>query len=109
MNFKGCFRFFRGIFCVVGSMYVMSTSDLRAEPPVIHWIKLFPVDSQAIRAIGYHHATKTLQVVFASGEAYRYANVPLQTFKNFMAAESKGHYFEKHIRGRFDYWKVSAK
>src|SRR5437879_3719587 len=80
-----------------------------AETPIIHWIKHFHVDSEAINFIGYHHKTHTLEVQFHSGDTYRYASVPLSIFNDFKASESKGRYFRENIRGRYDYWKVEPK
>ncbi|MBC8165530.1 MAG: KTSC domain-containing protein [Bryobacteraceae bacterium] len=77
-----------------------------SEMPVIHRMRRVSVDSEAIASIGYHRKTRTLEVRFRSTETYRYAKVPPQVFQEFIASESKGHYFQRQIRGRYTYWKM---
>ncbi|SRR5581483_263214 len=79
-----------------------------AEWPAIYRLRRIRVESEAIRSIGYHHKTKTMEVQFHSGDTYRYANVPPAVFNAFLAADSKGRFFQEQIRGRYDYWKVAT-
>ena len=43
----------------------------------------------------------TLDLVFRSGAIYRYFAVPSVVVQGLIAAESKGAYFNRHVRNRF--------
>ncbi len=60
---------------------------------------MIPVDSSAIRAIGYDG--RTLTVEFHNGRTYDHPNVPDNVFDEFLNAWSKGTYYNQHIRGRY--------
>lgn len=60
-------------------------------------MKMIPVDSSMIRAVGYDRATRTLEVLFASGKTYLYQDVPQTEHKGLMAAGSKGSYMLSNI------------
>lgn len=49
----------------------------------------------------------TLELEFHSGAIYRYVAVPLTVVQGLMAAESKGAYFNRHIRPRFRYQRLA--
>jgi hypothetical protein len=59
-----------------------------------------PVDSSLIRSVTYG-ADATLTVRLHNGAVYRYFTVPRATLEAFLAATSKGTYFNRHIRDRF--------
>ncbi|MDQ0082887.1 hypothetical protein J2W35_003246 [Variovorax boronicumulans] len=63
-------------------------------------IPMTPVESNQVAAIGYSAERKTLQVTFTRGPGhiYQYPNVEPQLHADFMAAESKGNFFGKHIK-----------
>jgi hypothetical protein len=61
-------------------------------------IRRAPVDSSAIRSIGYCPAERTLEVEFHRGAVYRYWGVSQRTYDAFMAAPSKGQFFNAAIR-----------
>lgn len=63
-------------------------------------IAMTPVQSNQVAAVGYDAATKTLAVTFSRGPGhiYHYPNVEEKTHTEFMAAESKGTFFGKHIK-----------
>jgi hypothetical protein len=60
---------------------------------------LIPVNSSAIRAVGFDGSTLTVE--FHTGRTYDHPNVPDSVFVEFMDAESKGEYYIRHIRGRY--------
>ena len=64
-------------------------------------VALLAVTSTVLTAIGYCQLTKLLILVFRSGAAYSYSDVPLDTFRALLVAESKGNYFNCSIRGVF--------
>jgi hypothetical protein len=63
-------------------------------------IKLEPVESSQVKAIGYDPATKTLAVTFTRGPGaiYHYPNVEPETYASFKEAESIGVFFGAHIK-----------
>ena len=66
----------------------------------IDWV---PVDSSVLKAVAYLARRRWFYLRFQSGEIYRYFDFPAQQYRNFLAAESKGNYFGKHIRNQFQY------
>ena len=60
---------------------------------------LIPVESSAIRAIGY--AGGTLVVEFHSGRVYDHPGVPYPVFLELLNARSIGAYYNQHIQGRY--------
>ena len=61
----------------------------------MHWVSL---DSSALKAATYLADQRMLYLKFQSGEIYRYFDVPLELYQEFIAAESKGTYFGQSIR-----------
>ena len=63
-------------------------------------IALSPVDSSQVKAIGYDEETKTLAVTFTrgTGAIYHYPDVAKETYDAFMACDSAGTFFGKHIK-----------
>jgi len=61
---------------------------------------LIPVNSSAIRAIGYDGGILT--VAFHTGRVYNHPNVPYSVFTAFLCASSKGTYYNHNIRGRYN-------
>lgn len=64
-----------------------------------------PVASSSIASIGYSDEA-SLDVEFRSGAVYRYFAVPKLTFEAFLAVDSKGAFFNEHIKGRYPYVRV---
>ncbi len=63
-----------------------------------------PVESRLIRSIGFDAAQSILEVELAdSGRVYRYFDVPYSAFEELMEAESKGTYFNDHVRDMYAY------
>jgi hypothetical protein len=60
------------------------------------------VQSSAIKAVGYDPATQQLYITFtSSSHPYTFCVVAPAVFDAFMAAPSKGGFYNAHIRGRF--------
>lgn len=69
-------------------------------------IPMMQVESQRIAAIGHDAATRTMSVQFArSLSIYQYFDVSAEFVEEFLAAESKGRFFEARVRGVFRYEK----
>ena len=64
-----------------------------------------PVDSSLIHSVTYA-SDATLTVRFHSGAVYRYFTVPRSILEAFLAATSKGAYFNHHIRKTFPFERV---
>ena len=60
---------------------------------------MIPVNSSAIRAVGYDGYTLTVQ--FRSGRIYDHPGVPGYVYLGLMNASSKGAYYNQNIRGRY--------
>jgi KTSC domain len=69
-------------------------------------MRLRPVQSEMLRLVGYDSKRRILEVMFNSGDRYRYKGVPLSKYDALMKAESIGQYMHKNIIGRYDYERV---
>jgi KTSC domain len=59
-----------------------------------------PVESSAIAAISYNVA-ETMEIEFTDGSVYSFPGFSPVELAQFLAAPSKGRYFNSNIRGRF--------
>lgn len=59
--------------------------------------------SSSLATVLYEPRQHRLQVTFRTGAVYHYSNVPPQLYEEFLAAESKGLFFNQRIRGQFPY------
>jgi hypothetical protein len=60
-----------------------------------------PVRSTSIASIAYLPKERELEIKFrASGDVYRYFDVPAEEYSAFMAAESKGTYLNQAFKPR---------
>jgi KTSC domain len=55
--------------------------------------------SSALKSVGYRGGV--LEIEVASGDVYRYLDVPRKVFIELMRAESKGAFFNERIRDHF--------
>jgi hypothetical protein len=62
-----------------------------------------PVVSRMILGIRYNEKTYELDVVFRSGDKYRYKNVPLVIYEGLKDAASHGQFMHKKILGKYKY------
>jgi hypothetical protein len=60
-----------------------------------------PVDSSTLSSIGYAEPDAVLEARFRSGDVYRFFLVPAAVWNDLKSAESKGGYFNRHIRDRY--------
>jgi len=65
-----------------------------------HWIG---VESRTLSAVLYWPDQRHLDLRFPSGRVYRYFDVPAQCYRELLAAESKGQYFNTCIRNCFPF------
>lgn len=57
-----------------------------------------PVDSEALRSVGYDPDRRVLEIEFGSGTVYRYFDVPEDIYVDLMKSRSHGEFFAHHIR-----------
>lgn len=56
-----------------------------------------------LRAAGYDEKTREMDVIFKSGDLYRYKRVPPSTYAGFVKADSKGTYMQENIIDMYPY------
>jgi KTSC domain len=66
-----------------------------------------PVESSVIGEVGYNVSCRTLEVLFRSGAIYLYYFVPQGVHEALMAADSKGTYFNKLIKGVYEHYRIA--
>jgi hypothetical protein len=64
------------------------------------------LNSTSLNAVAYLDRQALLELEFRSGAVYRYFGVPAETYRELLLAESKGAYFNRHIRNRFAYTQI---
>ena len=64
------------------------------------------LQSTSLNAATFQEQRGYLELEFGSGAIYRYRDVPAQVYDELLRAESKGRYFNQHIRNRFRYAKI---
>lgn len=74
-----------------------------AERPaaIISRIPREPVQSTALAAVGYSKRLRALEVEFGNGAIYRYLEVPPFVHRNLMSSESKAHFYDMNVRGKY--------
>jgi hypothetical protein len=65
-------------------------------------VKFEKVNSSMLRKVRYDPKNKFLDVVFRTGEKYRYKDVPPNTYTRLMNAESLGSYMQAYIIDHYD-------
>lgn len=60
------------------------------------------VQSSNIQSIGYDASTRTLEIEFIKGGIYQYYSVDEIVHGQLMNAPSKGSFFQKHIRDKYE-------
>jgi hypothetical protein len=59
--------------------------------------------SSVIQRFTYRPETAELDIIFTTGRRYIYSDVPKEVADEFRAAFSKGVYFNRYIRDRYEY------
>ena len=76
-----------------------NNSDHDTESGAVRFKK---VNSSMLRRVRYDPQNRFLDVVFRTGEKYRYKNVPLDEYDGLMEAESHGKYMQTRIIDHYD-------
>jgi hypothetical protein len=66
-------------------------------------MQLDPVDSSIVAAAGYDADLRILVILFNSGKAYQYFEVPPEVYQGFLAASSKGHFMLENVIDNYPY------
>lgn len=66
-----------------------------------------PLDSTLLAWLDYDPLSCRLKIEFHSGERYLYLRVPSTVYQQLLQADSKGTYFNRHIRNHFPYQNLS--
>lgn len=67
-----------------------------------------PVHSSLLSWVDYDAPHHQLRVCFRTGESYLYFQVPAEQYHHLLQADSKGAFFNRHIRNHFPYQHLSA-
>ncbi|SFP02596.1 KTSC domain-containing protein [Amycolatopsis arida] len=62
-----------------------------------------PVESSSLRAVGYDPDERVLEVEFHNDRVYRYFGVARAIHRRLLAAGSKGRFFNRFVRDRYEY------
>lgn len=66
-------------------------------------IEMTSVKSSLLDKVGYDPETKTLVIQMNnSSDVYTYEDVPQSVYDGLLAADSKGRFYVKKIKGRYD-------
>jgi hypothetical protein len=65
------------------------------------------VDSTTLQSVGYESKGQVLEVEFCSGARYRYFEVSAEEHQGLLSAESKGRYFNLHIRDQYRFERLA--
>jgi KTSC domain len=60
-----------------------------------------PVNSTLLASVAYDIGKSLLQLEYCDGAIYQYSAVPATIHQGLLAADSKGTYFNRHIRSRY--------
>ncbi len=63
---------------------------------------MISVVSSAISAVGYDKPTQRMRIKFKQGEVYSYCSVPENIYLELLSATSKGTYYDRCIKDKFD-------
>jgi hypothetical protein len=64
------------------------------------------LNSTTLKTATYRSHTQVLELEFCSGALYHYRGVCQSVYEQLLAAESKGRYYNQHIRNCFGFTKI---
>lgn len=64
-------------------------------------MEMVAVHSEAMSAVGYDAGSRKLKIRFQQGHSYDFCNVPPSIHEGLMSATSKGSYYNRYIRDRY--------
>lgn len=66
------------------------------------------MNSTLLATVAYDPAASLLELAFCDGTIYQYSAVSELLYRGLMAANSKGTYFNQHIRSRLPYTRLRS-
>lgn len=69
----------------------------------MNWV---PIESKMLSAVAYNDDWQHLYLRFRSGDIYCYRGVPVERYRELLAANSKGEYARNHILNHFPYHRI---
>lgn len=70
--------------------------------------ELIPIESSMIQAVSYDETEQSLLILFNSGKAYRYFQIPKALFEELLASDSKGSFMRDRIIDQYP-WEFAKK
>ena len=67
-------------------------------------MEMVSVRSSAISAVGYNSDSGQMRIRFKGGGTYTFCRVPASVYAGLLGASSKGTYYDRHIRDRYQCW-----
>lgn len=64
-------------------------------------MEMVAVHSEAMTAVGYDAGSRKLKIRFQQGHSYDFCHVPPSIHEGLMSATSKGSYYNRYIRDRY--------
>ena len=98
----------REIFDILLSEW-QSVDELENVQAEIGDVKMLPVESSNLAAVGYNADSYELTIAFLDGSIYRYYNVPIEEYTGLMnATGSHGEFFYDNIRLVYPFERVAG-
>src|SRR5437763_15476789 len=81
---------------------IPASGAIAAEPAsIISHIRREPLASTALATAGYSKRLHVMEIEFCNGAVYRYLDVPIAVYRDFLSADSKAQYYDWNIKGRY--------
>ena len=81
---------------------IASLPDRKSDHDAEGAVRFKDVNSSMLRRVRYDPQSKFLDVVFRTGEKYRYKGVPADEYDGLMEAQSHGKYMQTRIIDRYE-------
>jgi|GEM_PF-953906 len=66
-------------------------------------MKFISINSRMILGVRYNEVTREMDIVFRTGEKYRYKKVPRSILDGLLSADSHGQFMHKKVLGHYEY------
>ena len=82
-------------------LFLCAPQFASASPAIISHIRRQSVVSRGIASIGYSKRLHILEIEFVNGAVYRYTAVAPGIYRELMTADSKAHYYDANVKGKY--------
>lgn len=79
------------------------------NPNLLDGTKTVKVSSTNLKAVNYDEKLKSLEITFMTNRTYVYAGVPKIVYAKLLTAASKGDFFNRFIKYRYNYSELKGK